>query len=105
MICPCCGNPETGVKDSRSSGDAAIRRRRRCDCGHRFTTYEIASELPPLVVARKRADDAQAQRRIKRLVAAFDKLSLTDQNVIADLTSRLADATDVEALVARAIAA
>jgi transcriptional repressor NrdR len=42
LKCPFCGNPETQVKDSRPSDDAAsIRRRRSCaSCGGRFTTFE-----------------------------------------------------------------
>jgi transcriptional regulator NrdR family protein len=45
--CPACGNLNTGVKDSRLSGKlglAAIRRRRVCPCGHRFTTMERADD-------------------------------------------------------------
>lgn len=102
MICPSCGYFETGVKDSRASGDTAIRRRRLCQCGHRFTTYEIASELPPLVVARSIAMDAHAQSRMNRMAEAFAKLPFSDQKTIVDFTSRLADAAEAEALVARA---
>lgn len=42
MRCPFCNHPETGVKDSRPTEEAAaIRRRRQCpSCGGRFTTFE-----------------------------------------------------------------
>ena len=42
MICPCCGNEDTQVKDSRPAEDGgAIRRRRLCGkCDARFTTFE-----------------------------------------------------------------
>jgi transcriptional repressor NrdR len=42
LRCPFCSHPETQVKDSRPTDDAAsIRRRRQCEeCGARFTTFE-----------------------------------------------------------------
>ena len=41
MICPCDKKGETSVVDSRPTEDwTAIRRRRLCSCGQRFTTFE-----------------------------------------------------------------
>ena len=41
MICPCEKKGETSVVDSRPTEDGtAIRRRRLCSCGARFTTFE-----------------------------------------------------------------
>ena len=41
MRCPFCSNEDTQVKDSRPTEDnTAIRRRRLCVCGARFTTFE-----------------------------------------------------------------
>ena len=41
MICPICKKGETSVVDSRPTEDGtAIRRRRLCVCGERFTTFE-----------------------------------------------------------------
>ena len=41
MICSTCKKGETSVVDSRPTEDGtAIRRRRLCVCGHRFTTFE-----------------------------------------------------------------
>ena len=41
MICPCDKRGETSVVDSRPTEDGtAIRRRRLCMCGQRFTTFE-----------------------------------------------------------------
>jgi transcriptional repressor NrdR len=53
--CPACGNDDDRVIDSRSSRDGrAIRRRRACSCGHRFTTFErLANEF----VVRKRSGE------------------------------------------------
>ena len=54
MRCPYCGGPDTQVKDSRPSDDAAaIRRRRVCpDCGGRFTTFERV-QLRELTVLKR----------------------------------------------------
>ena len=41
MICSFCKKGETSVVDSRPTEDGtAIRRRRLCECGERFTTFE-----------------------------------------------------------------
>ena len=41
MICPCKKKGDTSVVDSRPTEDGtAIRRRRLCSCGERFTTFE-----------------------------------------------------------------
>ena len=52
MHCPFCGHEETQVTDSRlAGGGAQIRRRREClSCGERFTTFESAELVMPLVV-------------------------------------------------------
>lgn len=57
MRCPFCGDPDSQVKDSRSSEDgAAIRRRRQCEgCGARFTTFERV-QLRDLVVVKKNGE-------------------------------------------------
>jgi transcriptional repressor NrdR len=52
MHCPFCAHEETKVTDSRlAGGGAQIRRRREClSCGERFTTFESAELVMPLVV-------------------------------------------------------
>lgn len=52
MHCPFCGHEETKVTDSRLAGEGRqIRRRREClACGERFTTFETAELLMPMVV-------------------------------------------------------
>ena len=41
MLCPFCKTDDTSVVDSRPTEDGtAIRRRRTCSCGERFTTFE-----------------------------------------------------------------
>jgi transcriptional repressor NrdR len=52
MHCPFCGDEETKVNDSRLAAEGRqIRRRREClACGERFTTFETAELVMPLVV-------------------------------------------------------
>ena len=53
MICSSCKKGETSVVDSRPTEDgAAIRRRRLCECGHRFTTFERV-QFRELMVIKK----------------------------------------------------
>lgn len=54
MRCPFCGNPDTQVKETRTSEDgSAVRRRRVCpDCGGRMTTFERV-QLRELTVVKR----------------------------------------------------
>ncbi len=53
MICSFCKKGETSVVDSRPTEDGtAIRRRRQCVCGERFTTFERV-QFRELIVIKK----------------------------------------------------
>ena len=53
MICPICKKGETSVVDSRPTEDGtAIRRRRLCSCGERFTTFERIQYRELMVVKK-----------------------------------------------------
>ena len=53
MICPCTKKGDTSVVDSRPTEDGtAIRRRRLCSCGERFTTFERV-QFRELTVVKK----------------------------------------------------
>ena len=53
MLCPFCKSEDTSVVDSRPTEDGtAIRRRRLCVCGERFTTFERV-QYRELVVVKK----------------------------------------------------
>ena len=54
MYCPFCRAEETKVVDSRLVADGAqVRRRREClDCHERFTTFETAELIMPLIIKR-----------------------------------------------------
>ncbi len=57
MYCPFCGHIETKVTDSRLAGEGRqIRRRREClACGERFTTFETAELVMPMVIKGDRS--------------------------------------------------
>jgi len=53
MLCPFCKTGDTSVVDSRPTEDGtAIRRRRTCSCGERFTTFERIQYRELTVVKR-----------------------------------------------------
>lgn len=54
MYCPFCHAEETKVIDSRLVAEGAqVRRRREClECHERFTTFETAELIMPLIVKR-----------------------------------------------------
>ena len=57
MICPCEKKGETSVVDSRPTEDGtAIRRRRMCECGERFTTFERI-QFRELMVVKKTGEN------------------------------------------------
>jgi transcriptional repressor NrdR len=67
MHCPFCGHVETKVNDSRLAGEGRqIRRRREClKCGERFTTFETAELVMPLVIKGDRAREAFDERKLR----------------------------------------
>ena len=72
MYCPFCGHVETKVNDSRLAGEGRqIRRRREClSCGERFTTFETAELVMPVVVKadniREPYDEAKLRSGIEK---------------------------------------
>ena len=57
MICSICKKGETSVVDSRPTEDGtAIRRRRLCSCGERFTTFERI-QFRELMVVKKTGEN------------------------------------------------
>ncbi|HET9389434.1 MAG TPA: transcriptional regulator NrdR [Steroidobacteraceae bacterium] len=72
MYCPFCGHVETKVNDSRLAGEGRqIRRRREClSCGERFTTFETAELLMPVIVksndVREQYDEAKLRTGVEK---------------------------------------
>ncbi len=67
MHCPFCGHVETKVNDSRLAGEGRqIRRRREClKCGERFTTFETAELVMPVVVKGDRAREGFDEAKLR----------------------------------------
>jgi transcriptional repressor NrdR len=65
--CPFCGHVETKVNDSRLAGEGRqIRRRREClECGERFTTFESAELVMPVVVKGDRAREGFDESKLR----------------------------------------
>ncbi len=67
MYCPFCGHVETKVTDSRLAGEGRqIRRRREClKCGERFTTFESAELVMPMVIKGDRGREAFDEGKLR----------------------------------------
>ena len=67
MYCPFCGHIETKVTDSRLAGEGRqIRRRREClSCGERFTTFESAELVMPMVVKGDRSRETYDEPKVR----------------------------------------
>ena len=89
MICPICKKGETSVVDSRPTEDGtAIRRRRLCTCGERFTTFERV-QFRELMVVKKNGRKTPFDR---------DKLS---KSIYISLKKRPIDTETVEKFISK----
>jgi transcriptional repressor NrdR len=72
MYCPFCGHVDTKVSDSRLASEGRqIRRRREClSCGERFTTFETAELVMPVVVKGDRSRQPFDEAKLR---AGMDK--------------------------------
>ena len=87
MICSICKKGETSVVDSRPTEDGtAIRRRRLCVCGARFTTFERV-QFRELIVVKKNGRKSPFDR---------DKLS---KSIYIALKKRPIDTDTVEKFI------
>ena len=83
MICSICKKGETSVVDSRPTEDGtAIRRRRLCVCGARFTTFERV-QFRELTVIKKNGRKSQFDREklAKSLFVALKKRPIDSQTI------------------------
>jgi transcriptional repressor NrdR len=67
VYCPFCGHVETKVNDSRLAGEGRqIRRRREClSCSERFTTFETAELVMPVVVKTDDVREAYDEAKLR----------------------------------------
>ena len=90
MICPCSKKGDTSVVDSRPTEDGtAIRRRRLCSCGERFTTFERV-QFRELTVIKKngRKSPFDREKLAKSLFIALKKRPI-DSETIEKLVSKI----------------
>jgi transcriptional repressor NrdR len=96
MHCPYCGNENTSVLESRSSGDSdGVRRRREClKCSKRFTTYERVGNIDLKVEKRSGGlEDFSRDKLEKGIVKACWKRGVSEEEVI-----KLADEIEMKLL-------
>ena len=94
MICSICKKGETSVVDSRPTEDGtAIRRRRLCVCGARFTTFERV-QFRELTVIKKngRRSPFDREKLAKSLFTALKKRPIdsdTTERVVSKISREL----------------
>ena len=83
MICPCDKKGETSVVDSRPTEDGtAIRRRRLCTCGERFTTFERIQYRELMVVKKNGRKSAFDRDKLsKSIYIALKKRPLDTETI------------------------
>ena len=81
MICSICKKGETSVVDSRPTEDGtAIRRRRLCVCGARFTTFERVQYREIMVIKKNgRKSTFDRDKLAKSIFIALKKDLLTQK--------------------------
>lgn len=80
MQCPYCGQPDSRVVDTRSTGES-IRRRRECQsCRKRFTTYEQISEALLIVKRDGRREPFDRYKLLQgvRIACAKRPIAMSD---------------------------
>ena len=104
MRCPYCNDEDTQVKDSRTTEDnSVIRRRRSCpQCTARFTTFERV-QLRDLMVKKRDGKRVEFDRDklARSILIAFRKRPIEDERIekmITGLVRRLESSGDSEVL-------
>lgn len=86
MHCPFCHYQETKVIDSRLADEGEqVRRRREClDCEERFTTYEVAELVLPMIIKRDgRRSTFDAEKLRRGMSKALEKRPVSAEQVDA----------------------
>ena len=103
MICPCEKKGDTSVVDSRPTEDGtAIRRRRLCVCGERFTTFERV-QLRDLMVKKRDGKKVEFDRDklARSIIIAFRKRPVDSERIekmITGIVRRLESSGESEIL-------
>ncbi len=90
MICSICKKGETSVVDSRPTEDGtAIRRRRLCVCGARFTTFERVQFREIMVVKKNGRKSAFDRDKLAKSIFIALKKRPIDVETIEKFISRI----------------
>lgn len=90
LVCPLCGS-QTRVIETRQLEAGLLRRRRVCDRGHRFSSWEFAEAR----FCRKRAgwlqrfDEAKLRAAIQK---AAEDISVDEKRIVGDVVRAMLDA-------------
>ena len=92
MICSSCKKGETSVVDSRPTEDGtAIRRRRLCVCGYRFTTFERVQFRELMVVKKNGRKSSFDRDKLSKSVYIALKKDLLTQKLLKNLLVKFQD--------------
>ena len=95
MICPCEKKGETSVVDSRPTEDGtAIRRRRLCACGERFTTFERIQYRELMVVKKNGRKSAFDRDKLSKSIYIALKKRPLDTETIEKFISKVSRALE-----------
>ena len=95
MICPCEKKGETSVVDSRPTEDGtAIRRRRLCACGERFTTFERIQYRELMVVKKNGRKSAFDRDKLAKSIYIALKKRPLDTETIEKFISKISRALE-----------
>lgn len=90
MYCPFCHAEETKVVDSRLVADGAqVKRRREClECHERFTSFEVAELIMPLIVKRDgRREPFSIENLRSGMLRALEKRPVSVDDLEAAVTA------------------
>ena len=90
MICPCSKRGETSVVDSRPTEDGnAIRRRRLCMCGQRFTTFERIQFREIMVIKKNRRKSPFDRDKLSKSIYVALKKRPIDTETVEKFISKV----------------
>ena len=90
MLCPFCKTGDTSVVDSRPTEDGtAIRRRRTCNCGERFTTFERVQYRELTVVKKNGRKSSFDREKLSKSIFIALKKRPIDTETIDKLVSKI----------------
>ena len=94
MRCPGCGQDDSRVVDSRTTGDT-IRRRRKCGgCGERFTTHERLEQRLPWVEKRDGRQELFSREKLLHGIALACRKRPVDQREMEAAADRVEGALE-----------